>query len=148
MLKRLTISRFKSIYELKDLEFGRVNLFIGGNGSGKSNLLEALGMLSASLKEISEVELQRRGVRLSLPVLFKSAFNNTSLEEYFTLTSVFENDVEYQTLVQVGDDSDSLRIFSESLRFENKLYMKRSASGITVEGLNLSLIHISQGIVR
>ena len=48
MLEQLKISRFKSVRD-QTLDFGRVNLFIGGNGSGKSNLLEAIGLVSACL---------------------------------------------------------------------------------------------------
>ena len=48
MLKHLRIERFKSVYE-QSIEFGKVNLFVGANGAGKSNILEALGVLSAAL---------------------------------------------------------------------------------------------------
>jgi AAA15 family ATPase/GTPase len=39
-LDRLTIRGFKSIRELEDFHFGDLNVFIGGNGAGKSNLIE------------------------------------------------------------------------------------------------------------
>ena len=45
MIKNLHISRFKSIQEL-DLDCRRINLFIGEPNTGKSNILETLGMLS------------------------------------------------------------------------------------------------------
>ena len=44
-LDRLTIKGFKSIRELKDFELRDLNIFIGGNGSGKSNLIEFFRML-------------------------------------------------------------------------------------------------------
>ena len=47
MIRTLKIERFKSIVKL-ELELGRVNVFIGANGSGKSNLLEAVGILGAA----------------------------------------------------------------------------------------------------
>ena len=43
VLRRLIIENFKSIDRL-ELELGRVNLIIGENGCGKTNILEALGM--------------------------------------------------------------------------------------------------------
>jgi predicted ATPase len=43
-LKKLTIKNFKSIRE-QTLELGRLNVFIGGNGSGKSNLIEVFRFL-------------------------------------------------------------------------------------------------------
>ena len=45
-LDRLSVRGFKSIREL-DLELGTVNVLIGGNGAGKSNLLSLLRMLRA-----------------------------------------------------------------------------------------------------
>ena len=47
MLSTIRIECFKSISEL-ELDLGRINLFIGANGSGKSNLLEAIGVLGAA----------------------------------------------------------------------------------------------------
>ena len=44
-LKRLRIENFKSVKEL-ELECKRVNFFIGEPNAGKSNILEALGLLS------------------------------------------------------------------------------------------------------
>jgi predicted ATPase len=43
-LEKLTIKNFKSIRE-QTLELGRLNVFIGGNGAGKSNLIEAFRFL-------------------------------------------------------------------------------------------------------
>ena len=45
MIKRLAIENFKSIRSL-ELECRRVNVFIGEPNTGKSNILEALGLLS------------------------------------------------------------------------------------------------------
>ncbi|HDM77221.1 MAG TPA: hypothetical protein ENG51_12260, partial [Deltaproteobacteria bacterium] len=45
MIKTLTIRNFKSVKQLK-LDCGEINLFIGEPNTGKSNILEALGLLS------------------------------------------------------------------------------------------------------
>jgi AAA15 family ATPase/GTPase len=47
MIEKLTVRNFKSIKEL-DLDCRRVNLFIGEPNTGKSNILETLGLLSWS----------------------------------------------------------------------------------------------------
>lgn len=74
MLRTLTIQGFKSIYDEK-IELGRLNCFIGANGSGKSNILEALGVLGAAANGVVDDEsLLRRGVRAGLPRLYKSSF--------------------------------------------------------------------------
>ena len=45
MITKLNISNFKSVRQL-DIECKKVNLFIGEPNTGKSNILEALGLLS------------------------------------------------------------------------------------------------------
>lgn len=44
-LDKLTIKGFKSIRELKDFELNDLNIFIGGNGAGKSNLIDFFRLL-------------------------------------------------------------------------------------------------------
>ncbi len=74
MLETLTVRTFKSLEDVA-VDFGLVNVFIGSNGSGKSNLLEALGVLSAAADgKVDDVALLSRGVRPGLPARYKSAF--------------------------------------------------------------------------
>lgn len=74
MLRTLKIQGFKSIPDL-ELELGRVNCFIGANGVGKSNVLEALGVLGAAASGVVDDEsLLRRGVRAGTPRLYKTSF--------------------------------------------------------------------------
>lgn len=74
MIKHFVIKSFKSILDAS-LDLGRVNVFIGANGSGKSNLLEAIGVLGAAANGVVDDEsLLRRGVRPGLPALYKSSF--------------------------------------------------------------------------
>ena len=46
-LDKLTIQGFKSIRELKDLELSNLNVIVGANGAGKSNLISFFKMLRA-----------------------------------------------------------------------------------------------------
>ena len=74
MLENLSVRTFKSI-EKVTVDLGIVNVFIGANGSGKSNLLEALGILSAASDgRVNDQALLARGVRPGLPAFYKSAF--------------------------------------------------------------------------
>ena len=74
MIERLTVRTFKSLDDVR-VELGLVNVFIGANGSGKSNLLEALGVLSAAADgKVDDLALLARGVRPGLPAQYKSAF--------------------------------------------------------------------------
>ena len=74
MLERLSVRTFKSLDDVT-VELGVVNVFIGANGSGKTNLLEALGVLAAAAGgKVDDQALLARGVRPGLPALYKSAF--------------------------------------------------------------------------
>lgn len=74
MITKLTVESFKSL-ESVTVELGQVNVFIGANGSGKSNLLEALGVLGAAASgRVDDESLRSRGVRPGVPQLYKSSF--------------------------------------------------------------------------
>ena len=78
MITNLTIEHFKSLQAVQ-LALGQVNVFIGPNGGGKSNLLEALGVLSAAAGgRVNDAALLARGVRTGLPCLYKSAFRSSA----------------------------------------------------------------------
>lgn len=74
MLDSIHIRGFKSIEDQK-LELGRFNVVVGANGSGKTNLLEAIGLLGcAAAGRVDDEAFRRRGVRPGVPALYKSAF--------------------------------------------------------------------------
>ena len=74
MLDSLTVRTFKSLEDVT-IDLGLVNVFIGANGSGKTNVLEALGVLSAAADgKVDDQSLLSRGVRPGVPRLYKSAF--------------------------------------------------------------------------
>ena len=92
MIRQVEIRGFKSIYSAT-VELGKVNCFIGANGVGKSNLLEALGVLGAAANGVVDDEsLLRRGVRAGLPRLYKSSFasDRTPAEIFISATSAAE----------------------------------------------------------
>ena len=61
-LERLSVTGFKSIRELKDFPLNDLNVFVGANGAGKSNLIELFRMLSAmSEKNFSKFILAHNG---------------------------------------------------------------------------------------
>ena len=74
MIEEFSVKTFKSLEDVT-VKLGQVNVFIGANGSGKSNFLEALGVLSAAANgKVDEEALLARGVRPGVPKLYKSAF--------------------------------------------------------------------------
>ncbi|MGA2066179.1 MAG: AAA family ATPase [Thermoguttaceae bacterium] len=78
MIETLSVRQFKSL-ESVEVQLGHVNVFIGANGSGKSNLLEAMGVLSAAADgKVTDQSLQQRGVRPGVPALYKSSFRKSA----------------------------------------------------------------------
>jgi AAA15 family ATPase/GTPase len=76
MFEKIRIQNFKSVYD-ETIELGRVNVFIGENGSGKSNLLEAIAFASAASGNNSEFNndiLFSKGVRVAMSSLMISSF--------------------------------------------------------------------------
>lgn len=74
MITEISVAFFKSLESVK-IELGNLNVFVGANGSGKSNLLEAIGVLSAATDgKVTDQTLLQRGVRPGVPKLYKSAF--------------------------------------------------------------------------
>ena len=78
MIKEIKIENFKSIQSL-NLELGRLNIFIGANGSGKSNILESI--VAAAVTAIGKFDrefLAVRGFRTTDFELLKNGFNEKS----------------------------------------------------------------------
>lgn len=74
MIENITIKNFKSIAEMS-LSLGNVNVFIGANGSGKSNVLEAFGMIAAERScRIELNDMVQKGIRIAKPDLMVNAF--------------------------------------------------------------------------
>lgn len=81
MVQKITIQNFKSIQDLT-IELGRVNVFIGENGSGKSNILEAIAMGSAAAEDKLENQfLASRGIRVTDPKAMRAGFEMENLEK-------------------------------------------------------------------
>jgi AAA15 family ATPase/GTPase len=97
MLKKIKINNFKSINEFS-VELGRFNVFIGENGCGKSNILEALAFPSAAYNgNIENDFLALRGVRISDPKLYRNGFDGVSIDQpiKIALTDSDDNIVEW-----------------------------------------------------
>lgn len=81
-LKKLTIEGFKSIRSLRDFEMRQLNVLIGANGAGKSNLVDFFRLLEAMVIEgLSKFTLSKGGADNLLfngpketPVIFAEMF--------------------------------------------------------------------------
>ena len=79
MFTEVQIENYKSIQSLK-ISLGRVNVFIGENGCGKSNILEAIALAGAAAADKLDNEfLYSRGVRVTEPEFMRSAFDKENI---------------------------------------------------------------------
>ena len=132
-IKEIDIRNFKSLYNVS-FEPGKLNVFIGANGSGKSSVLEALGILSSAMTDrVNTNSLQRKGVRLSTSALYKSKFSSIEKESKTVDLAIKwlknSNEYEYATHLTVPTDDDSWRYFAESVTCNGeKVYGRSNAS--------------------
>jgi len=106
MITEIQIENYKSIQTLK-MNLGRVNVFIGENGCGKSNILEAIALASAAANNKLDNEyLVPRGIRVVEPQFMRSAFDKEKLIEPIKI------------IIQSG------AIFNCVLNHDNKPYSK------------------------
>lgn len=91
MIKSIRIENYKSIYQL-EIELGRFNVFIGENGSGKTNILEAIAMLTGAQNNRLTIEdLSNQGVRVAIPKQTFSSFLSRDSKEEITFKVEFED---------------------------------------------------------
>ena len=128
MISKIEISNYKSIENLI-LDLGRVNVFIGENGAGKSNILEAIALASATAAEKLDNEfLVSRGIRLTKPEFMRSAF-----QKPMTLNPI--------SLKIENQEEESIEI---SLENDNSPYSKwKSKININRKNINFNEIHTS-----
>src|SRR5882724_11641969 len=75
MIRNVRVKNYKSIPDL-ELELGRVTVLIGANGSGKSNILEAIALASAAAQTKLDNEfLTSRGIRVTETRFMRSVFD-------------------------------------------------------------------------
>jgi predicted ATPase len=91
MIDKIKINAFKSLYDI-EFELGKVNCLIGANGTGKSNILEAIGVIGAAANgTVDDESLLRRGVRPGLPSLYKTSFNSEKTPVHIGLNACGKN---------------------------------------------------------
>jgi energy-coupling factor transporter ATP-binding protein EcfA2 len=125
MITKLTVESFKTL-EKVEIELGLVNVFVGANGSGKSNLLEAVGVLSAAADgKVNDQVLLQHGVRPGLPQLYKSAFSEHLPQHIFFGAQNDKSSYEV-SLYNPMTDSKPWRYKTESWKQGGKTLASRS----------------------
>lgn len=102
MINQISIKNYKSIKDVK-LDLGRFNVFIGENGAGKSNVLEAIALAGAAqARKLDNEFLISRGVRVTEPQWMRSAIKGPKSEEVLVGAKCEEGQLVYQLTM---DDS-------------------------------------------
>ena len=132
MIKQIKIENYKSLVSL-EMDLGRVNVLIGENGSGKTNILEAVAVGSAGSEDkLDDEYLVSRGIRVSSPESMKSGFTKSRFSNDNTVISIFfANSFDEKALVEIDSGYDSnLKRRGSSWNFN---YHKIKKSEITSE---------------
>ncbi len=95
MISEISIENFKSVQKL-DIELGRITVLIGANGSGKSNILEAIALCSAAAgNKLDHEFLVSRGIRIpDSPQFMRSAFEAKQTEKDISIAVACPSDKE------------------------------------------------------
>ena len=136
MIDRVRIQNFKSIVDMT-MDLGRVNVIIGANGCGKTNILEAITFASAASQ--SKLENEFLGTRLRnvpSPFMF-SAFDDIELQDEISITIKEGLERKYSVKSKDGKWVNPSLIISEKIINE---YLKDNSA----DSLLLAIKHIIQ----
>ncbi len=122
MLKKITIKNYKSVCDITT-ELGRMNIFIGENGCGKTNILEALAMAGASKALDLDVEgLYNRGIRVVKPDLTISSFTRLKQNKKIIIDLEFQEGNEKVNIPSALYCENEENIYSK-WKDEKRIYM-------------------------
>ena len=119
MIRQVRIENYKSIPSLT-LDLGRITVLIGANGSGKSNILEAIALASAaSQNKLDNEFLTSRGIRVTEARFMRSAFDKPP-ESGGAIKVSIEGDNEVKFYHELSaDETASYPIWHHVLRSDN-----------------------------
>ena len=87
-LNKISLEGYKSIKECRDLPLGDLNVLIGANGAGKSNLISFFRLLKAAMRGELQVHVGQQGAAHSL------LHNGPKVSAEITAALQFENEAE------------------------------------------------------
>jgi predicted ATPase len=136
MLSSLNIRHFKSLLDIQ-LEVARCNILIGDNGSGKSNILEAIALAAAAAsQQLDQPALAARGIRQTEPKWLHSAFSAFQPPLAIHLAVQFS---EAQTPVTYNLHNDAAYAYSKWYQTSTDELKQPDRSAKTVTKLNATV---------
>ncbi len=120
LIRRIDIFNYKSI-EGMELELGRFNVLIGANGSGKSNILEAIAMLGASKGNDLDIDgLMSRGVRVAKPTLTLSSFLRKQIKKEIKINAEFNDQGDAHSIRSTFQSSNLKDLYAKWIDLEKE----------------------------
>jgi AAA15 family ATPase/GTPase len=115
LIRNIEIKNYKSIERL-EISLGRFNIFVGENGAGKSNILEAIAFAgAASANKLDNEFLSSRGIRVTQPELMRAAFKKSALKQ--SIEIVVEANDNSKVEFAINNDNAAYSKWDASLRF-------------------------------
>jgi predicted ATPase len=147
MIKEIKIENFKSIPSL-NLELGRLNVFIGANGSGKSNILEGIALGSAVSEDKGDNEfLSARGIRVVSKEQMESAFDKSEKNifvEFVTDVHAQQILIEYSVKKWVQQKRKKYDVHEKIMIKEFAKILEEKVNSDIVETFNLVINHLEK----
>jgi len=152
MIRTIRIQGFKSISD-QTLGLGRVNCFIGANGVGKSNILEAVGILGAAANgRVDDESIARRGVRQGLPRLYKTSFEAGRIPPHITIEATADSGACFRVslLNPLEKPEPAWSFKTETLSDGASELVSRGVRGDdpTLPGFDLFVIHVDADVAE
>lgn len=120
MINKIQIENFKSIENLA-LNLGRINVIIGANGSGKTNILEAIVMGAAASANKLDYEFLGNRLRFTLPEFMKNAFPGSKEKKIKIKFSHGNDDFSYSLINDAEDNRKWIDVDSKGLQINKTI---------------------------
>lgn len=127
MIKEINIKNFKSIENLS-LDLGRVNVIIGANGSGKTNILEAIAMGAAASADKLDYEFLSNRIRVTTPDFMRNAIGNSKGKKIHIDFKTNNNGFNYLLKNSEWDNRNWIETNREKRNIEIQNYLNHSLS--------------------
>jgi len=140
-LEKLTIKNFKSIRE-QTLELDRLNIFIGANGAGKSNLIQAFRFL----REIQQRNLATYSLEQGADSLLYFGRKTSKFTEFFL--EFAENDLSNAYRIRLSPTTDgALVVNEETVYFHDRKQYQTPYIDVISAGSKEAAVAISENRV-
>jgi len=130
LINKVILRNYKSIGECK-VDIGDLTLLVGQNGSGKSNFIDAVRMVSDSLRSSIEHAIRLRG----------------GIGEVRRRSSGHPNHFNVSLLVNLSDGSDASFSFQVGAQPKGGFIVQRESAIVVKNGMNVAFYEVKSGEV-